>query len=410
MTTWDAPFFSRTAINDDYYFKINRQYLLKNIVIFGSTGSIGVNALEVVSRFPDRFKVVGLSANNNYKLLAEQAEKFKVDSVNIGNKEHYSNLKSLLPATKTISAGQENFPELLECGENIDIVINAMVGSAGLLPTIKTLEKGITLALANKESLVAGGEIVISTAKQKGASIIPIDSEHSAVFQCLNGESGKSVAKIILTASGGPFVDTPLDEFSSITPDQALKHPNWNMGSRITIDSATMANKGFEVIEAKWLFDIEPENIEVTVHRQSIVHSMVRFIDGSYIAQMGMPDMRLPIQYALTYPERLESPYCNLDFTGKFHLDFRPVEGERFPCLGLAFRALKEGGTAPAVLNAADETAVEAFLRHEIEFTGIAKSIEAALNKIENIQNPDIDSVLRADKEARVFVETLLKG
>ena len=381
----------------------------KNIVIFGSTGSIGVNSLEVVSRFPDRFKVVGLSANNNYKLLAEQAEKFNVKSVNIANKEHYSDLKSLLPLNMTVSAGKENIPELLDSGEKIDIVINAMVGSAGLLPSLRTLEKGITLALANKESLVAGGEIVIATAKEKDAVIIPIDSEHSAIFQCLNGEERKSVAKIILTASGGPFIDTPLDEFASITPEQALKHPNWDMGSRITIDSATMANKGFEVIEAKWLFDIEPENIEVTVHRQSIVHSMVRFIDGSYIAQMGMPDMRLPIQYALTYPERLESPYCSLDFTAQFSLDFRPVDMKRYPCLKLAFRALKEGGTAPAVLNAADETAVSAFLKGKISFTGIAECIETALDKIENIQNPDIDTILQADMEARMFVESFVR-
>lgn len=381
----------------------------KNIVIFGSTGSIGVNSLEVVSRFPDRFKVVGLSANNNYKLLAEQAEKFNVKSVNIANKEHYSDLKSLLPLNMTVSAGKENIPELLDSGEKIDIVINAMVGSAGLLPSLRTLEKGITLALANKESLVAGGEIVIATAKENNAVIIPIDSEHSAIFQCLNGEERKSVAKIILTASGGPFIDTPLDEFASITPEQALKHPNWDMGSRITIDSATMANKGFEVIEAKWLFDIEPENIEVTVHRQSIVHSMVRFIDGSYIAQMGMPDMRLPIQYALTYPERLESPYCSLDFTAQFSLDFRPVDMKRYPCLKLAFRALKEGGTAPAVLNAADETAVSAFLQGNISFIGIAGSIETALDKIENIQNPDIDTILQADMEARMFVESFVR-
>lgn len=381
----------------------------KNIVIFGSTGSIGVNSLEVVSRFPDRFKVVGLSANNNYKLLAEQAEKFNVKSVNIANKEHYSDLKSLLPLNMTVSAGKENIPELLDSGEKIDIVINAMVGSAGLLPSLRTLEKGITLALANKESLVAGGEIVIATAKENNAVIIPIDSEHSAIFQCLNGEERKSVAKIILTASGGPFIDTPLDEFASITPEQALKHPNWDMGSRITIDSATMANKGFEVIEAKWLFDIEPENIEVTVHRQSIVHSMVRFIDGSYIAQMGMPDMRLPIQYALTYPERLESPYCSLDFTAQFSLDFRPVDMKRYPCLKLAFRALKEGGTAPAVLNAADETAVSAFLQGNISFIGIAECIETALDKIENIQNPDIDTILQADMEARMFVESFVR-
>ena len=381
----------------------------KNIVIFGSTGSIGVNTLEVVSRFPEWFNVAGLSANNNYKLLAEQAEKFSVKAVNIANPEHYSELKSLISPDISVSSGNENIPELLECDDRLDITINAMVGSAGLIPSLRTVEKGITLALANKESLVAGGEIVISAAKQNQASIIPIDSEHSAIFQCLNGENPKSVDKIILTASGGPFIDTPLDKFHDITPAQALNHPNWDMGSRITIDSATMANKGFEVIEAKWLFDVDNEDIEVTVHRQSIVHSMVRFIDGSYIAQMGMPDMRLPIQYALTYPERLESPYCSLDFTAQFSLDFRPVDMKRYPCLKLAFRALKEGGTAPAVLNAADETAVSAFLKGKISFTGIAECIEAALDKIENIQNPDIDTILQADMEARMFVESFVR-
>lgn len=380
----------------------------KNIIIFGSTGSIGKSCLEVISRFPHRFKVVGLSAKDNFRMLAEQAEKFGVPAVVIGNPIYYNDLKSLLSSGISVSAGIENIPSLLESAPPVHLVVNAMVGAAGLIPTIKTLEKGITLALANKESLVAAGRIVLKTARQYNVRLLPIDSEHSAIFQCLLGEDSAKIDRLILTASGGPFLDTPYEDFQNITPQRALKHPNWEMGSRITIDSATMANKGFEVIEAHWLFDIPPDRIEVVIHRQSIVHSMVRFSDGSYIAQMGTPDMRLPIQFALTYPERLSSPYCRLDFNLPFSLDFQPVPEDKFPCLGLAYEALGKGGLAPAALNAADETAVSAFLRGKIGLKRIPELIAEALKQVPENPEPSIEEILDADREARLFVDSLI--
>ena len=379
----------------------------KNIVLFGSTGSIGRNCLEVVSRFSDRFKVAGLAAKNNFQLLAEQADKYQPKAVAIGNREHYSALRELLSSDITLYSGEKELPRLLEAESPVDLAVNAMVGAAGLIPTIRTLEKGITLALANKESLVAGGEIVLKTAEEHGAVLLPIDSEHSAIFQCLLGENRSSIDELILTASGGPFLKTPLRDFPGVTPRMALKHPNWDMGPRITIDSATMVNKGLEVIEAHWLFNIPPERIKVVIHPQSIVHSMVRFKDGSYLAQMGAPDMRLPIQFALTYPERLPSPYCRLDFTAPVSIDFQPVPSEKFSGLELAYRALTMGGLAPAVLNAADEAAVSAFLDGRITFDRIPQIIESALDWFKLEPHPSVEDILRIDEETRTFIQTI---
>lgn len=378
----------------------------KNIVIFGSTGSIGRNCLEVAARFPGYFKIVGLAAKNDFQLLAEQAHEFHPEAVAIGNREHHSTLGELLSPGITLYSGEKELPRLLEAESPIDLAVNAMVGAAGLIPTIRILEKGINLALANKESLVAGGEIVLRTAEEHGAALLPIDSEHSAIFQCLLGEDRSNIDELILTASGGPFLKTSLSDFPGITPEMALKHPNWDMGPRITIDSATMVNKGLEVIEARWLFNIHPERIKVVIHPQSVVHSMVRFTDGSYLAQMGAPDMRLPIQFALTYPERLPSPYCRLDFTSPISIDFQPVPIEKFSGLELAYRALEMGGLAPAVLNAADEAAVSAFLQNRISFDRIAHIIESALNWFEPTIHPSVEDILKIDKETRNFVHS----
>ena len=383
---------------------------LKNLIILGSTGSIGRNCLEVVSRFPQRFKVTGLCAYSNYQLLASQAEEFKPQAVAISSEQHYSDLKALLPDGVELFAGESEITQLLDIDSDIDLVVNAMVGAAGLIPTMRTLEKGITLALANKESLVMGGELVLKTAAANKVELLPIDSEHSAIFQCLLGEDCSTIDELILTASGGPFLDTPLEEFKRITPDMALKHPNWEMGPRITIDSATMVNKGLEVIEAHWLFNIPVEKIRVVIHRQSVIHSMVRFDDGSYLAQMGAPDMRLPIQFALTYPERLPSPYCELDFSLPLSLDFQPVPLEKFPGLKLAYESLSMGGLAPAVLNAADETAVSAFLEGRIRFEQIPQIIEHALQWMKPHANPTIEDILEIDCQTRAFVQGFIKS
>jgi 1-deoxy-D-xylulose-5-phosphate reductoisomerase len=380
----------------------------KKIVIFGSTGSIGQNCLEVISSHPERFKVLGLAAKSNWKLLSEQVERFRPQMVAIADPKYYSDLKRTLPEGISIYAGEEEITRILEANEKIDLAVNAIVGAIGLIPTLSTLEKGINLALANKESLVTGGEIVLKKAKEHNVTLLPIDSEHSAIFQCLLGEERSSIDTLILTASGGPCLDTPIAEFTAVTPEIALKHPNWNMGTRITIDSATMVNKGLEVMEAHWLFNIPPEKIEVVIHRQSIVHSLVRLKDGTYLAQMGAPDMRLPIQFALTYPERLPSPYGRLDFTNIFKLDFRPVSEQKFPCLKLAYRALALGGLAPTLFNAADECAVVAFLQRKINFDQIPAIIARVLDGYKPINAVTIEEIFKADKNTREFVKEII--
>lgn len=390
------------------FYTLNR----KNLILLGSTGSIGRNCCEIVERYPERFNIVGLAAKNNFELLSLQAKKFGVRNIAIGNPEHYTALKKLLPKNINIFSGEDEISHLLGTDAKFDMVVNSMVGSAGLTPSIETLEKGVTLALANKESLVAGGALALKTAQSTGAQLLPIDSEHSAIFQCLLGEDRKTISSLILTASGGPFCDTPIEQFGSVTPEQALKHPNWDMGARITIDSATMVNKGLEVIEARWLFNIPPEKIQVVIHRQSIIHSMVRFEDGSYLAQMGSPDMRLPIQFALTYPERLPSPYCKLDFDNHFALNFQPVPVGKFPGLNLAYEALKKNGVFPAVLNAADEVAVGAFLHRKISFDRIPELIESALEfaekdpKFSGLSEFSLKDILTADSETRIYIRS----
>ena len=387
----------------------------KRIIILGSTGSIGRNCIEVVERYPDRFEVVGLSAWNNWKLLAEQADSLRVKCVLVGDERYYKDTANELSPGIKLFSGDET-ADLIDAAGEIDLVVNALVGAAGLKPSLESLERGITLALANKESLVAGGALMVKTLAESKADLLPIDSEHSAIFQCLLGEDRKTIRGLILTASGGPFVDKPLEEFETITPALALKHPNWEMGQRITIDSATMVNKGLEVIEAHWLFDIPPEKIQVVIHRQSIIHSLVRFDDGSYLAQMGAPDMRLPIQFALTYPERLMSPYCELDWDKPFNLDFQPVPYEKYPGLSLAFEALQRGGLFPAALNAADETAVAAFLQGKIKFTGIPVMIEKAMDYLDKQQSFSyqsamiLDDILAVDSEIRKYIRNLVKA
>ena len=381
----------------------------KGIIIFGSTGSIGRNCLEVAARFPDRFRIAGISGCSNLKLLAEQARRFDILLVAVGT-DKTGELKNMLDSRVRLFAGEDGLLEMLEYPDGIDLVVNGLVGATGLKPTLRTLEKGIDLALANKESLVMAGRMVFDIAGRTGAKLIPIDSEHSAIFQCLLGEERSTVAELILTASGGPFFKTPIEELRAVTPERAMRHPNWSMGARITIDSATMLNKGLEVIEAHWLFNIPQEHIDVVIHPQSIVHSMVRFKDGSYIAQMGAPDMRLPIQFALTYPERLDSPYCRLDFSKLLKLEFHPAPMDKFPCLGLAYGALEQGGVAPVVLNAADEQAVSAFIDRRIGFMDIPSVIERTLEKLSGSEYPDLEEIMAVDREARSVAEEFINS
>ena len=387
----------------------------KRLLIFGSTGSIGRNCLEVVSRYGDKFQIVGLSAGNNIDLLAQQAAQFGVSFTAIPDENRLNDLRKILPAGTQSNAGDEAAEWLLDKCAPLDLVVNAMVGVAGLRPSLETLKRDITLALANKESLVAGGALVLKTLDTGKARLLPIDSEHSAIFQCLLGEDRKTIRELILTASGGPFLDTPRKDFPSITPQMALRHPNWQMGARITIDSATMVNKGLEVIEAHWLFGIPAERIKVVIHRQSIIHSLVRFDDGSYLAQLGAPDMRLPIQFALTYPERLYSPYCDLNFEQAFNLSFQPLPAEKFPGLLLAYAALREGGLYPTALNAADETAVAAFLAGKISFIRIPQLVEKALEWMAGNENMrrlseySLEDILTVDGEVRKYVEMWIR-
>ena len=377
---------------------------MKRLAVVGSTGSIGQNTLRVVEHLSDRFTVFALAANSTVELLAEQTARFRPEVVAIMDvrraddfKRRCSELRLPLPEVVT---GEAGLCQIASASE-VDIVVSAAVGAAGLHPTYRAVAAGKTLALANKEAMVVAGELLRQTARRTGARIIPIDSEHSAVDQCLrSGERGE-VRRLILTASGGPFRETPLDRFHSITPEEALNHPTWRMGKRITIDSATLMNKGLEVIEARWLFDIAPEKIDIMVHPQSVVHSMVEFVDGSVIAQLGTADMRQPIQYALTYPERLPSPVASLDWTTVPRLDFSLPDRLKFPCIGLAYRAIEMGGTAPAVLNAADEVAVQEFLEEKIPFSLIPQIIKSTLDAHVIHSADSLDAILTADAWAR---------
>ncbi len=378
---------------------------MKNIVVLGSTGSIGTQTLEVLDMFPDIFQVTGLAAGSNLQKLATQVNKYCPKIVSVGTEDDIPRLKSLIPPDVEIVSGVQGMAEIARMAE-VDVVVTSITGTLGLLPTLEAINAGKDIALANKETLVAAGEIVMKLAHEKGVSILPVDSEHSAIFQCLNGEERSRVSRIILTASGGPFRDWSHSQLQSVTVADALKHPNWSMGRKITVDSATMMNKGLEVIEARWLFDVELQEIDVLIHPQSIVHSMVEFTDGSVLAQMGLPDMKLPIQYALTYPERLGNDFPRLNLAASGHLSFAAPRPEIFTCLGLAYEAGRQGGTMPAVLNAANEKAVEMFLNGQIEFLDIPLLIEKVMANHTPVQSPGLDDILGSDMWAREEAES----
>lgn len=382
----------------------------KQLAILGSTGSIGTQTLEVVAEYPDLFEVYTLTANNNVELLIEQAKQFNPDSVVIANEAHYERLKEALRDLPIkVYAGENACAEIVEASP-IDIVVTAMVGYAGLKPTIRAIEAHKTIALANKETLVVAGDLIKRLALEHHAPIIPVDSEHSAIFQCMVGEGENSIEKIILTASGGPFRKLSAEEMKHVTKNDALKHPKWHMGNKITIDSATLMNKGFEMIEAKWLFDVAPENIEIAVHPQSIVHSMVQFTDGTIKAQLGAQDMKIPIRYALSYPARLESSSSKLSLEQYAELTFERPDFERFPLLRCAFNAVAEGGNMPCIMNAANEIAVAAFLDDAISYPQIARTVSETMSHIEFIQSPRYEDYVYTNKIAREYAAHLIKS
>lgn len=373
----------------------------KQIAILGSTGSIGTQALEVIAAHPDKFEVYAITANNSVELLIEQAVRFQPEMVIIANEQHYAYIKKALENYPIkVYTGVKAICEMVEL-PSVDVVLTAMVGYAGLLPTIHAVKAGKRIALANKETLVVAGEIICDLAQQYRSAIIPVDSEHSAIFQCLIGEQNASVEKIILTASGGPFRQKTYDELRQVTTRDALKHPNWEMGAKITIDSASLMNKGFEVIEAKWLFGLKPSQIEVLIHPQSIIHSMVQFVDGSVKAQIGLPDMKLPIQYAFAFPQRIENNYPRLDFAQYARFDFQQPDTSKFRNLAFAYDAMEKGGTMPCVLNAANEVVVAAFLEEKIGFLRMSDIIEKTMQTASWIAKPTYEDYVLADKQAR---------
>ncbi len=380
----------------------------RQLAILGSTGSIGTQALEVVDAHADLFEVYALTANNQVDLLINQARKFMPEVVVIANEQKYPELAEALEDLPIkVWAGEEAIAQVVQA-EPIDMVLTAMVGYSGLRPTIAAIKAGKAIALANKETLVVAGELITSLATEYKVPILPVDSEHSAIFQCLNGEWQNPVEKILLTASGGPFRTRSLAELATVTKAQALKHPNWNMGAKVTIDSASMMNKGFEMIEAKWLFGLKPEQIQVVVHPQSIIHSMVQFADGAVMAQLGIPDMKLPIAYAFSYPQRLFSSDPRLDFSVCSTLTFEEPDMTRFRNLGFAFDAVRKGGNMPCILNAANEVVVAAFLRDGIGFLQMSDVIEQVMGKAFFIQAPSYEDYVATDREARRLAEALL--
>ncbi len=382
---------------------------MKRLTIIGSTGSVGKNTLRVVEHLQGRFEVFGLAARSNVEVLARQVAIFKPRVVALADAASVDSFVAECrrngAACPEILGGAEGVRLIAEAPES-DVVISAAVGAAGLEPTYAALRAGKRVALANKEAMVVAGELLGKTASQFGGLILPVDSEHNAIDQCLRAGKQNEVRKLILTASGGPFRTTPAEDFGGITPEEALNHPTWKMGRRITIDSATLINKGFEVIEASWLFNIPAEAIEVIVHPQSVVHSMVEFVDGSIVAQIGTADMRVPIQYALTYPERLASPVAALDWASVTSLEFALPDREKFPCIGMAYQALEMGGTAPAVLNAADEIAVGEFLDRKISFTDVPRIIRDTLAAHDPVPADSVEAVLEADRWAREYATT----
>lgn len=376
---------------------------MKKVLVLGSTGSIGINTLDVIKKNPDKFTVSALTINTRIDLLIPQIQEFQPELVVVTDESAAERLKSTEGINCRILSGVNG---LVYAAANCDydILLGAMVGFAGLLPTIEAIKRGKRIALANKETLVVAGELVTGLCKKHKAEIIPVDSEHSAIYQCLTGENPISIKKLILTASGGPFLSKTKSELNSVTVDEALAHPNWKMGNKITIDSASMMNKGLEVIEAHWLFALPKEKIDVVIHPQSIVHSMVEFVDGSIKAQLGIPDMRLPIQYALAYPDRLENNYIETDLPKIGSLTFYEPDIEKFECLRLAYEALIAEGTAPCILNAANEIAVDKFLNGNIKFSQIPLLISKALNSIENHRCPDLETIIECDKITREYV------
>ena len=378
----------------------------KQIAILGSTGSIGTQALQVIEEHPDLYEVYALTANNRVDLLVEQARKFMPEAVVIANEEKYLQLKEALSDLPVkVYAGADALSQIVE-SQPIDIVLASMVGYAGLRPTINAIKAGKAIALANKETLVVAGELINALANQYHIPVLPVDSEHSAIFQCL--EINNRLEKVILTASGGPFRTYTMEQLQTVTKAQALKHPNWDMGAKITIDSASMMNKGFEVIEAKWLFGVRPDQIEVVVHPQSVIHSMVQFEDGAVKAQLGMPDMRLPIQYAFSYPERLKASFPRLDFKLCTDLTFEQPDTKRFRNLALAYEALHRAGNMPCIVNAANEVVVAAFLRDEISFLGMSDVIEKTMARVSFIQKPAYEDYVATDAEARRIAKELI--
>ncbi|MBM6734061.1 1-deoxy-D-xylulose-5-phosphate reductoisomerase [Mediterranea massiliensis] len=380
----------------------------KQIAILGSTGSIGTQALQVIEEHPDKYEAYVLTANNRVDELIAQARRFMPEAVVIANEEKYPKLKEALADLPIkVYAGAEAICQIVQ-EKPVDIVLTAMVGYAGLRPTIHAIRARKTIALANKETLVVAGDLINDLARVNGTPILPVDSEHSAVFQCLAGEAGNPIEKVILTASGGPFRTFSHEQLKTVTKEQALRHPNWDMGAKITIDSASMMNKGFEVIEAKWLFGVRPEQIEVVVHPQSVIHSMVQFEDGAVKAQLGMPDMRLPIQYAFSYPDRLHASFPRLDFSKCTQLTFEQPDTERFRNLALAYEALHRGGNMPCIVNAANEVCVAAFLHDRISFLGMSDVIEKTMGRVSFIQKPTYEDYVETDAEARRIAESLI--
>ncbi|MBT3207710.1 MAG: 1-deoxy-D-xylulose-5-phosphate reductoisomerase [Bacteroidetes bacterium] len=381
----------------------------KRIAILGSTGSIGQQALEVIENHSDLFEVEVITANNNAELLISQALKFKPSTVVIANENKYNEVSTALTKSQIkVFAGEKAISQVVEY-DSIDIVLTAMVGYSGLLPTINAISWGKNIALANKETLVIAGDLIMQLAKKKQVDIIPVDSEHSAIFQCLTGEMHNQIEKIILTASGGPFRQLDFESLKKVTKNDALKHPNWNMGNKITIDSATLMNKGFEAIEAKWLFDVRPEQIEIIVHPQSIIHSLVQFSDSSIKAQLGLPDMKLPIQYALSYPKRIKSNFPRFNFSNFPNFSFEEVDNKKFRNLVLAFEAMKTGGNMPCIINAANEIVVNSFLNEKIGFLSMSEIIESTMGKVSFIKNPSYDDYVETNIEARQIANDLCK-
>ncbi|MCC5941664.1 MAG: 1-deoxy-D-xylulose-5-phosphate reductoisomerase [Balneolaceae bacterium] len=381
----------------------------RKLAILGSTGSIGTQALEILTNADGLFHITALSANNNYKLLAEQANRFKPETVILANPKNRSEFKKRLSySPDKIIYGNDGLDNFATEGD-YDVLLNSLVGFAGFMSTYNALLRSKRVALANKESLVVGGEILTKMPAFKQGNLIPVDSEHSAMLQCLVGEASESIQKIVITASGGPFKDYSRERMSCVNLEDALNHPNWDMGAKITIDSSTMMNKGLEIIEAMWLFSLPVDKIEPVIHPQSIIHSIIEFVDGSSKAQLGPPDMKVPILYALTYPDRVEYPNKTLDYSKTMNLEFTPVDFERFPCIRLAIESAKDGGFKPAILNASNEIAVERFLKREIRYIDIPEIIESSLNNIESNKEITPLTLQSIDRETRAFANTLLK-